>query len=63
MHDLCKDLTYITVMIDLLISSDDQGNLTSEELLNLRNLLAQKADVVINTIESMITEASSGIIS
>ena len=63
MHDLCKDLTYAVAMVDLLISSDDQGNLTQQELLDLRNLVAQKADAVIGAIESMITEASSGIIS
>jgi hypothetical protein len=49
MHELCKDLGYVAVMVDLLISTSEEG-LSAEELRDLGNMVAEKAQAVINMI-------------
>ena len=63
MHEVCKDLAYVTVMVDLLVSSDGEGNLSQKELQDLRELVIQRANIVVGTIDAMIQEKTGGIIS
>lgn len=68
-HEACKDVAYIAVMTDLLVSSSE-NQLSPRDVTDLRNLFEAKAELLLSALDAVtdsaapeLEEKPSGIIS